>query len=655
MKWFCAGAAFVAFSTVCALLLGMISMGLNPLLAAAALLFGAAIAAYYLTSEARTTSRLPRQAERQRSKQAGWLRYRGAWKWILAACFGLFALRSFGWLLYIDGEEWRIQSPNNLGDLALHITFIRNFANGVTLWPENPIYVFSHMRYPAGVDLFNALFATLHVDLIRHLVWVGLLASVATCYAFYRWGGTFAIAGFLFNGGIIGLQQFLRSWQFADYQGDKTVAWKSIPLSMFVTQRSVLYAIPVGLLLLWHWREKFFRADEAGRRGPVPFWLELALYASMPLFHVHTFIALSLALATMFLLEMGYELPVLSRLLTQEGAPGLLARLKQRQWPNIVGNTAIRWHCLRLVGLAFIPATFFVWLITDHFGAASIFEFHPGWVQRDDEFRRPFFQFWFANFGFFIPLALTLVGFAAWGAWRQREDESVPEQIAFLTSAAVIFLVVFFFKTAPWGWDNIKLLMWAYFIVLPFLWTDLIADWPLFVRAIACAALFGSGVVTMIGGMMAGKPGYGFANRAEVDGIGAAVERLPAEARFAAYPIYNHPLLLQGRKLVLGYPGHLWTEGFDYGEAEKSLRALMTGAPDWREQARHLRVQYLFWGREEKTNYSGSTRPWEREALRIRAGNWGALYDLSKPAAAQPGPRSPPTTEAASSPERSRP
>jgi hypothetical protein len=605
MKWLCAGVAFVTFSTVCGLLLGIIGGGLNPLIAAVSILFGAALAAYVIASDSGPTDSLESgNQDPAIGRRSTLSKYHDVWKWALAACFAIFAVRSFGWLLYIDGEELRVQSPNNLGDLALHITFIRNFANGVALWPENPIYVFSHLRYPAGMDLFNSLFATLHVDLIRSLVWTGLLASVATFYTFYRWGGTFAAAGFLFNGGVVGLQQFLHTWKFADYQGDKSIAWKSIPLSMFVTQRSVLYAIPAGLLLLWHWREKYFRNAGQGRDGaPLPFWLELSLYASMPLFHVHTFLALTIVLVCLFAL----------------------------------GDWSRRRQIMTLVASAFIPATCFVWFITDHFHAASVFEWHPGWLQGDEDFARPFFKFWFANFGFFVPLVLTLVGFCTWTAWTNRDRENVPEEIAFLGSAAAIFAVVFCFKTAPWGWDNIKLLMWSYFLVLPFLWTHLIADWPISMRVTACIALFGSGFVTLFGGLAAGKPGYGFANRAEVDGVGAAVKSLPIEARFAAYPTYNHPLLLQGRKCVLGYPGHLWTEGFDYGEAEKSLRQLMQGASAWREMARLLHVRYLFWGREEKANYPASTRPWEHAAVRVAAGDWGAIYDLSQtPQSARP-------------------
>src|SRR5258705_489285 len=141
----------------------------------------------------------------------------------MAACFALFALRSFCWLLYIDGEQLKIQSPHNLGDLALHITYIKYFANGVALWPDNPIHVFSSLRYPAGIDLFDSLLLLQHVDLVRALVWTGLLGSLATFYGFYRWGGAFGVAGFLFNGGLAGYA-FFQKFRFADYQAEK-IAW----------------------------------------------------------------------------------------------------------------------------------------------------------------------------------------------------------------------------------------------------------------------------------------------------------------------------------------------------------------------------------------------------------------------------------------------
>ena len=50
--------------------------------------------------------------------------------------------------------------------------------------------------------------------------------------------------------------------------------------------------------------------------------------------------------------------------------------------------------------------------------------------------------------------------------------------------------------------------------------------------------------------------------------------------------------------------------------------------PNWREIARRLQVRYLFWGREEEANYGSSKRPWEKSAVRVASGGWGAIYDI---------------------------
>lgn len=680
MKGLSAGLVFFSCSVVYAVLLGLVVGGLGPITTFLSVFVAivAAILAYFMTVDPGGPSLAQPNA---------WSRYRWIPFWFMAGCFTFFAVRSFCWLLYIDGPEFRIQSVNNLGDLALHVTYIKTFANGFPLWPDNPIFVFSHLRYPAGVDLFNGLLSILGVDLVRGLVWVGLLASLATFYALYRWGGLFAVAGFLFNGGVMGFQ-FFQHLEFKDYQGTSTIAWKSIPLSMFVTQRGLLYAIPAGALLLWHWREKFYgteRADAGGaaiaasdgrghrselQPGPLPFWVDLILYGSLPLFHVHTFLALSIVLVVVF----------------------------------VLGDRPVRIYTATLVAAAFVPATFFVWLITDHFGARSMLKWQPGWVQSIGEFAHPLgpgggatgtkmlrqldqiLEFWLYNFGFLIPLVLAYIVILGARAWRRRTAEKIARAIpmefvplmltvivlsllapaltlrwylllipilalpptmfvfrkarhqrlpvdmplAFTIAAVAIFLFAYLFKTAPWEWDNLKIMFWGYFIVLPLLWQGLIAQWIMPLRVVACIALFGSGFVSLFGGLSV--PGYGFANRAELASVAVAVRKLPLEARFATYPTFNHPVLLQGRKVVLGYPGHLWTQGFDhYQEEEAKLNRLMRGEADWRQAAKALQVRYIFWGREENTNYPTSSHPWESTLTKVASGPWGSIYDLEQP------------------------
>ena len=312
---------------------------------------------------------------------------------MVGVVFALFAVRSFCFLLWVDGANLKIQSPNNLGDLSLHLTYIKYFANGVALWPDNPIYVFSKLRYPAGMDLFNALLLLVHIDLVTGLVWAGLLASAATFYGFYRWGGAFGVAGFLFNGGFAGYQ-FFKTWTFTDYQLDG-IAWKSIPLTMFVTQRGLLYAIPGGSPPAPPLAQEIFPGSElsltsqgADRAGLIPWWVEWSLYATMPLFHVHTFLALSAVLGCWL----------------------------------VFGRPEMRKQVAILLAAAFLPATGIIFLITDHFQAKSILAWAPGWLESDPSFSSSIPGFWLVNFGLMLPLVIGLFGLLVWRMTQLRAD-----------------------------------------------------------------------------------------------------------------------------------------------------------------------------------------------------------------------------------------
>ena len=89
--------------------------------------------------------------------------------WTFALLFALFSLRAFCWLIFTDGDALRVLSPNNLGDMSLHLTYIRYLAKGATFWPDNPIFSGLKLHYPLGIDVFNALLAVVGVDVYRGL------------------------------------------------------------------------------------------------------------------------------------------------------------------------------------------------------------------------------------------------------------------------------------------------------------------------------------------------------------------------------------------------------------------------------------------------------------------------------------------------------
>lgn len=540
------------------------------------------------------------------------------WSWAMFVAFALFALRVFPWLLYQHGDRLEFLSPNNTGDLPRHLLYARYFAAGVPWWPEHPLHSWATLRYYAGIDLFQSLLFSVGVPEIPGLVWVGLLGSAATALALWRWGGAFALAGFLFSGGLAGFA-WLKTGVFLDYQKD--LAWKNLALAIFVTQRGFLFALPAGLVLLTHWRERFFgrRDVERGARNEagtvaadmasgspsfrIPFSVEALLYIALPFFQLYAFLFLSALLGWWLVCE---------------------------PW-----RRELRRHVIKLLAVAALPVFAEVWLMTGGFAPAHSFWLKPGWMHESGSF----FAFWLVNFGLFAPLALGLFFWLAReyinGLGEQpassspRRRESI-DAASFVLPAGLVFAVTCVVMFAPWEWDNTKLMLWSYLVALPFLWERWIARWPLALRAGVCVALFFSGAVSVVGGIDSRHQNrYVMARRSELDGVRDALLALPRDARFACSPDYAHPLVLSGRKLAMGYVGALHGYGLDYKELERTLNSLMLGRADWQKAAARLRVRYVFWGAREKKRYANSTRPWESKGEPVASGAWGAIYDLA--------------------------
>ncbi len=623
----------VSAAVLAGVALGFAGHGLHPGAARLALALGASVTAYGFW-EARAVSP-PRRAL-------------NGWEWAAIGLFSLFSLRAFLWLVFWKGDEIQVLSPNNLGDLSLHVTYIRELANGEPFWPDNPIFAGAKLTYPIGIDLFHSLLTLAGADLWRSFIWIGLAGALLSGVALMRWGGAFTLAGFLCNGGLAGLAIFFplrhagKNWmedfivaRFADFQAE--FAWKSIPLALFVTQRGFLFALPAGLLLLCSWRERFFGPErsvgEKRARGLLPRWGEWLLYSSLPIFHFHTFLFLSALLAVWF-----------------------------------VVRGAARKEIMRLVGTAFLPATILVLLITSSFHGPSVLGWKPGWMQDDPDFlkwctehfagaaaqpeadaaltaeiapalasppspwlTRP--AFWLINFGALPFLVAALCA----QVWR---DPTAREERAWLGPALGLFAVCLFVKFAPWEWDNTKLMVWSYLVVLPLLWRRLLLPLPVAARVLACVALFGSGFISLLGGLNGGKPvegevtgplpiGNTIAERSELDAIAHDLRDVSPRARFIAHPNYNHPLLLLGRKVAIGFLGHVWSHGYDWQTAPARLTSILNGEPGWREMAATFDARYLFWGAQEREAYPDSPQPWKTEARLVASGDWGDVYDLT--------------------------
>ena len=486
-----------------------------------------------------------------------------AWLALLLA-----GLRQFLWLGLSDGASVTQLNPYDYGDLPLHWSYVSFFAQGASFWPQNPILAGTRLSYPIGSDLLAALFVRLGADTAVVFRVTGVLATIALGVALRRWGGALAISAFVFSGGLA-LSRFAPGALLRSVDSD--LAWKNALLSLFVPQRGFLFALPAGLLLLWSAREKLLR-DRSGLPGPV----DGLLWGALPLFHVHTFFVVSVVYAV---------------------------------WA--IGRRRVR--AARLSLFVAVPlGTFALWLVTDGFAAARFVWWKPGWMIGSDHA----VVFLLLNFGLLPPLAIAMI-------LRPSRGDGAATRFT-LAPALGLFAALFFVMLAPWDWDNTKAFVWCVLLMLGPL-SGWLAERTRALRVALAALLLLPGVPAALGGLLASELFVVF-EEPERASVCAALREVPADARVATVPTFNHPVGLCGRALAAGYPGHLWSHGLRADPVLRRLARLMNGESGWAADARALRARYVFWGPREARAYPFSTRPWAEGARLLAKTPYGDLF-----------------------------
>jgi hypothetical protein len=491
------------------------------------------------------------------------------WDWAALGALWLVSARQFLWLTFERDGSVMALLAYNYGDLPLHWTYVEFMARGASFWPENPIFTGQRLHYPIGVDLVTALLVQVGIPLRVALATLGLLASALLGLTLFAWGRGFAVAAFLFSGGLVGMEA-LRGLLGRGLQ--PSLDWKNLYLALFLPQRGFLFALPAGLVLLWSFRERLIR----DRRG-LPGWVEGVLWGSLPLFHAHTFLFVSLVVAIW-----------------------AVARRK-------VGAT------IRPLLIALAPAAWSTLEVTEGLRAGSLAWWKPGWTIGA---RNPVL-FLLVSFGAYLPLA-------AWALIRSRKRRDVEAGLL-LVPGLLFFVLLFFVMLAPWDWDNTKLMLWCYVLVLPAI-ADVVRRIPAWPRVALYVLLFYSGALSVAGAC--GKDrAVAILEVEEVTAVCSALSGIPPGDRIATAQTFNHPVALCGHALVAGYSGHLWSHGIDAKAVEDRLAGLMKGEPGWRESARGLQARYVFWGSREGQAFAGRAQPW-RDATPVAEGSWGRLYAL---------------------------
>ncbi|HEV2217391.1 MAG TPA: hypothetical protein VGV88_07440 [Candidatus Dormibacteraeota bacterium] len=486
---------------------------------------------------------------------------------------------------------------NIWGDWAAHLSFTGSFAYGHNFPPEFPIDPGNHLGYPFMMDFLAANLVPLGVSLTSSLVLTSGLLGLAFPAVMYLAASRFAggwLAGaiatvvFLMSGGLgfvyllgdvaaRGLRVLSHLPREYTLDRELNFQWLNPVLAYLVPQRTTLFGFSLALIvLLLVWRAT--REELAW-----PAYLFAGVVAGlMPAFHVHawgTVVALSLF---WFLLT------------------------RRREWIAFFVPAVV---------LA-VPVLAWMWPPANNSfcgAGGSVFGYciEPGWLAYTDikhdglQWAVPdFVWFWIKNTSLLIPLIIAghflnrwiPTRFATWFA---------PMWLWFAVPSVIVL--------QPWDWDNTK--FFIFFALLGSIVAGAVLA-ALFQRLplgpIAAALLLGlmvlSGGLDLARALDTTVSSYQFIDTRGLQLADWVRSNTPTDAIFLVADEHNSPIpTLSGRRIVIGYPGWLFTYGLaDYAQKTNDAQLMLQGDHSTPELLKEYHVDYVLIGPQELSAQHGA-------------------------------------------------
>jgi hypothetical protein len=191
---------------------------------------------------------------------------------------------------------------------------------------------------------------------------------------------------------------------------------------------------------------------------------------------------------------------------------------------------------------------------------------------------------------------------------------------------------------APWNWDNIKIFIYWFLGTTP-------------VAAFAMARLYEneqyrilsrvgffiimffltfSGSIDVFKYAIAPITGWREFSTEEIELAKRISVETPADAIFLNAPIHNHLVFLTGRKSLMGFPGHVWSHGYnDAFKREQDIRRMLKGNPDAASLIDKYKPHYATIGPHEK-HIGAHKEFFDTHYTQIITTKNYTIYDLSK-------------------------
>ncbi len=440
---------------------------------------------------------------------------------------------------------------SNFGDLAYHLGMITSFVFGDNFPPQYHLYPEQKLTYPFLINFWTASFWWISpewraLEFIFVYQWCFLTTLL---YRFLRGDRNKFFPWLVLLGGGL----YFKFTEPASVLIDQGYPWTGFLETIWIPQRSALF----GAVCLFAGLSTWLRIYQKPVAHPHLWFFGALLIALMPLVHTHSWI-ISFSFCCFLILLMFWR------------SSQRLNFLKQNYQAMLIIVSSL-WALIYLSDKNSAVNFTWGWEMT-----AVGSPITRSWLMQQ-------LLFWLLNTWNIILIFLVL-------AWKMK-SKIIPIFILGL------FLFGNFVKLSYWSYDQIKIFLPIYLVIL-LCWHSFISQKSKLNYLL---------IILLIPGIV--RVGYLVINQGhhEVYTASQLIESkrlrdlLPREAIVAAEPLHNSTITLTGRKLYLGFLGTLWTHGIKYQERETVQKNLLindcqsticpefiyqpTGMKYWEEQA----------------------------------------------------------------------
>lgn len=510
------------------------------------------------------------------------------------------------------------------GDIPFHMAEVSYFIHNNPFALEEPIYSGTSLVYAFMINFLSSAFYVLSGNYILSFNLPSYILLFAGFYFIYKFISSFlksvlmrilAFLIFILGSGIESIKIFhdnalwgksnlremanyllhlpypIANFYNAVYPAQNNI-WSSFMTMFLMHQRSFFFGFAAGAMILYLFTEVI------KNNGKKQFYFLGIIIGSLPLVHMHTFIAVLVIIFGFYIWKIFIDENLLAKRLIEMTGIGL------------VFGSIISYFFIFNSGTGEKLMTFRLgWMSEPRIGAI---QFNPAGSMHIQEWAAYLWE----NFGLFFPLlAVAIIYFSI----KKKEFWLKKDPIFGLVFGAIfLFIIVNIIKFQPWDYDNGKIFGYVFLagsIIIAYFFEQWKFRLAGFIIVIIVLFMVSAGLVDAFSRSSFAKPAlYGIFSRNEQDAAEWIIKNTASGDVILTGSSHLNPVdSLAGRPVLMGYPGWLWTHGIKYQVREKDISEMYSGGVRVDELLKKYNVKYIYVGPSERYNLKPDEQQFDKK------------------------------------------